>query len=314
MGPDDFSRPQPHPHQPRQQHPPQRPMQDFGPRRAPQQPLGPVSQHHRPQRPVSDFAPRPHAPQHPHRPAHNLAPQPMPRPAADLSPPRPAHQHAQHHPTAQGLRPQHNQPTPQHHFSVEDDLLPVARQEVPKSVKEKRKISLLDKLLIVIGVAALLAFAGFSLASHKSGSSKTAAKGPSKAPLVQPEFTTYFPQPMPTGLSVSKGTITYSKNSFTFIIKQDGQNRLFVYEQPDSTDPGFSSLKSTLAAPKSITLSTGTGISGGLNTGTATAVKTDKNTNILVNYTNSTDDNLSKQVLSSMKETSDLASLKASDL
>jgi hypothetical protein len=304
MGPDDFSRPRPHPHQPRQQHPPQRPMQDFGPRRMPQQPSGRPFLHpnQRPQQPMNDFAPLPHAPQ---RPAHNLGPQPpSARPVHALRP----------HPAP---RPQHDsQPAHQRHMSMEDDFLPIARQEPRETgkTKGKRKVSLLDKVLIVVGVVALLAFASFSLATHKSGSSKSSAKGPTSTPLAQPTFATYFPQSIPTGLSVSKSSITYSKGSFTFIIKQGGQNRLFVYEQPASTDPDFASLKSTLAAPKNITLSVGSGISGGLNTGTATAVKTNKNTIILVNYTNSTDDNLSKQILSSMKETSDLAGLRSSDL
>jgi hypothetical protein len=119
---------------------------------------------------------------------------------------------------------------------------------------------------------------------------------------------------MPPGLDAFKGSITYYKDSFTFILEQNGQKSFFIYEQPASTDPDFNSLKSKLAAPKNIALTTGQGVEGGLDSGTVTAVKTDKNTIIIVDCVKAVCSTTAHDIISNMQINSDLESLRKANL
>lgn len=115
---------------------------------------------------------------------------------------------------------------------------------------------------------------------------------------------------MPDNLTISKGSIAYYKDSFTFILEQGGKKNFFIYEQPGSTDPDFSSLKSRIVAPQNIALSVGQGVEGTLDAGTVTAVKTDKNTIMIVDCTKPVCSTVPRDLLSSMQVVTDLDSLR----
>jgi hypothetical protein len=183
--------------------------------------------------------------------------------------------------------------------------------------KKKLELPKPSKLSLLLGSIAIIILAGLVVSSvwqsKPDSTAKAQNKAPSVKPLEQPSFTTYYPSAMPDGLNLAKGSISYYKNSFTFILEQGGQKSFFVYEQPASTDPDFTGLKSKLAAPQSIALSVGQGIEGGLDNGTVTAIKTDKNTIIMVNCTKVVCSTAPRDIISSMQVNSDLASLKNSN-
>lgn len=248
-------------------------MDDF---RRPQRP---------PQRPIHDFGPRPQQrPQGPITDLRPLAQQPLNQPAPPSS-----------HPPQQKLQevPQTPQPL---------DFSPPA--------KKKRQISKPNKTFIVLGVTAVLVVGSFVFINSKNRTPATQPKAQqeTRKPFETPSFTTYYPNPMPTGLSTVKDSIAYYKDSFTFIMQQNGQ-KFFVYEQPAATDPNLASLKSKLAAPKKLTLSIGQGIEGNLDIRTITALKTDKDTNITISCSKAACNAISRQILSNMKLNSDLANL-----
>jgi hypothetical protein len=265
-----------------------RPMQDFGGRAVPQpmqdfSPPQPV-----PQRPVNDFNPRPA----PGAPVNNYAPRPAsPQPANNFQPYVQTQQRPQ---SAQPAQPEQRTPL---------------TFEAPKIKQKKGK-----KVLAAVAMAVLLAAAGFLFIAGGNDSGKPSVKAqssqPSVKPFEKPNFTVYYPNPMPAGLKAARGSISYYNNSFTFILEQNGQKSFFVYEQPASTDPEFNSLKSKLAAPKAIALTTGKGVEGGLDNGTVTAVKTDKNTIIIINCTKAVCSTLPRDLLSSMQLNTDLDGLR----
>jgi hypothetical protein len=265
---------------------PQARFSDFGPRI---------------QKQYGDFSPRPA--QHP-RPQNAPAPSyssvpPQGRPASDFSP-RPAAKPAAQ-PAIRGPRRNH----------TEEYITLNTQQAAQNQAPQKARMNKTKKLLLAAPAVLLLLAGGFALSSNNQGAPKTTKAHATSVPLVPPEFSVYFPKSLPSGLSTSKGSITYTKNSFTFIIKQGGQNQFFVYERPASSDPDFASLKTTLVAPKSIALSIGPGISGGLNTGTVTAIKIE-NTMVMINSLNTNNDDAAKNILSSMQVTNDLSNLRQS--
>jgi hypothetical protein len=302
MGPDNFTRqPNGQPQRPRPmnnmaQRRPMQPMQDFGPRR--QQPL----------RPMQPMNPQP---------SQNMQPQPSYGPMPQQRPLNPApqpHPNQLPQPQLQPFRPQQplqSQPY-QQEAPVSTDFSPQNSQY--KKAEKKFRILRPSKLSFVMGTAFILIVAGLlftNIGKDTAQPKATAQKAaPAQKPLEQPDFTTYFPNPLPDGLSVAKGSISYYKNSFTFILEQSGKKSFFVYEQPASTDPDFSSLKSRIAAPQNIALSVGQGVEGTLDNGTVTAVKTDKNTIMIIDCSKTVCSTLPREILSNMQVNSDLDSLR----
>jgi hypothetical protein len=268
--------------------PQQRPMNDFGPASPRQM-----------QRPMNDFAPRPASSERPmqsFRPQQPSAQRPasMPDPYRQMQP--------QMAPAAS--RPSYMPAKPAQPMSFEPP-------------KTKRKLGF-KKILSVSSVALLLIACSYVfIATGNDGSKKSTAKAQNSQPAIKPlesaGFTTYYPSPLPTGLTPTKGSITYYKDSFTFILQQNGQKSFFVYEQPASTDPGFNSLKGKLAAPKSIALTIGQGIEGGLDNGIITAVKTDKNTIIMVDCVKAVCSTTAHDILSNMQVNDKLEELRKSN-
>jgi hypothetical protein len=265
---------------------------------SPSRNLNPQQTGPRHQRSMEGFGPRPVMQS---KPSNNLrAPQPLHRPMH----PRPAH-----HPNQPQIahRPQVSTPEPAKILSFEPPKKP------KKSIKKfiLNKTSLIILAVILVGLAG--AFVGFK---HSSGKSEAAVKNaqPSIRPMEKPSFTVYFPSNMPEGLKASKESISYYKESFTFILEQSGKKSFFVYEQPASTDPDFSSLKSRIVAPHDISLSVGHGIEGTLDAGTVTAVKTDKNTLLIVNCTKNVCSTMPRDILSNMQVSSDLEALRRANL
>jgi hypothetical protein len=265
----------------------QRPMNDFGPARP------------QPQRPVNGYAPRPASPQRPMQ--GYSSPQPsMQRPANAPNP----YQQMNYQQPAASSQPSSLQTQPANPMTFEPP-------------KKKRKLGF-KKIMSVSALALLLVACSYVfIATGNDGSKKSTAKAQNNQPAIKPlestGFTTYFPSPLPTGLAPMKGSITYYKGSFTFILNQNGQKSFFVYEQPANTDPGFNSLKSKLAAPKSIALTIGPGIEGGLDNGTITAVKTDKDTIIIVDCVKTVCSTTAHDILSNMQINNSLEELRKSN-
>jgi hypothetical protein len=267
-----------------------RPMNDFGPAR-PQRPTQ--------QRPMNDFAPRPATPQRPAQGFNSPQPPNMQRPA-NLSRSFPQMQNQKLPATHQPAGPQQT-----------------AKPMTFEPPKKKRKIGF-KKVLSVSTVALLLIACSYVfIATGDEGANKSSAKAHSNQPSIKPlestGFTTYYPSPLPPGLKPMKGSITYYKDSFTFILEQNGQKSFFIYEQPASTDPDFNSLKSKLAAPKNIALTVGQGVEGGLDNGTVTAVKTDKNTILMVDCIKAVCSTTAHDILSNMQVNNDLEALRKSN-
>jgi hypothetical protein len=237
------------------------------------------------QRPIQDFGP---ARSHPtQRPMNDFGRPVSQKPMQNSMPPQPVQQ------PQQTMRPMTFEPP-----------------------KKKKKIRT-RKLLSAVSVAILLiACAYVFIATGNDSSKKTSVKvkaqngQPAIKTLEKADFTTYYPNPMPEGLKAMKGSITYYKDSFTFILEQNGQKSFFVYEQPGSTDPDFNSLKGKLAAPKNIALTIGQGVEGELDNGTITAVKTDKDTIIIVDCVKAVCSTTAHDLLSNMQINSDLESLR----
>jgi hypothetical protein len=182
-----------------------------------------------------------------------------------------------------------------------------------KKQKKDHRSSKLKRRILIAGVPLLLLAGIFVFVVVKGDSKKPTTQTQAK-PLVPPEFTIYYPNPMPDGLNTTKNSINYSKGSFSFILQQNGQNHFFVNEQPASIDPDFSVLKGQITAPTSITTTLGPGITGTVDGGTITASKTDKNTLITVNCVKITCEPLSEQILSNMQVNDNVDSLRHSNL
>jgi hypothetical protein len=175
--------------------------------------------------------------------------------------------------------------------------------------RHRKKFLAVAFVVIALGAASFLFMAGGNSNNEKS---KVTAQNnqPTIKPLEKPGFTTYYPSPMPDGLQVAKGSVSYYKDSFTFIIEQGGIKSYFVYEQPANSDPDLNTLKSKLAAPKGIALTIGQGIEGSMDNGTVTAVKTDKNTNIIINCTKPVCSTAPRDILSNMQVNDSLENIK----
>ncbi|HSX18342.1 MAG TPA: hypothetical protein VLE51_03235 [Candidatus Saccharimonadales bacterium] len=98
-----------------------------------------------------------------------------------------------------------------------------------------------------------------------------------------PAFTVYYPSSPPQSLTVDKSTITYSKNSFSFNLAQNGQDQFYVNEQPAGDNFSYQRLKARLGSPNETNTALGMGIFGTIGVNFITAVRTDKNTLIIVN-------------------------------
>lgn len=238
-------------------------------------------------RPMNDFN-RPMQP--------NLAPRPMQKPASvpqNMQQPRPA------------PAPQQNAYRPSPAPAQQSQSL-----NFNPPTKQKRQLSKRQKLALA-GVAVVLILGSFVFINSKGHGStqKTTAQPATAKPFEKPQFTTYYPSPMPAGLQTAKGSIAYYKDSFTFIVEQIAQKKFFVYEQPSATDPGLNSLKSKLTAAKAISLPGGKGIEGAMGTRTMTAVTTKDNTILMVSCSLPACGTTSEQILSNMQLNSDLDSL-----
>jgi hypothetical protein len=248
-----------------------------------------------------------------HRAMEGFGPRPamQPRPSNNLRPPQPL-------PRSVHPQPAHHTSQPQTTHSQVANHEPPKRLsfEPPKKPKKSIKKLLFKKsslaILAVVLIGLAVAFVGL-MHSHKESDTVAKSTQPSIKPLEKPSFTVYFPSNMPEGLKASKESISYYKESFTFILEQGGKKSFFVYEQPASTDPDFSNLKSRIVAPHDISLSTGHGVEGTLDAGTVTAVKTDKNTILIVNCTKNVCSTLPRDILSNMQINTDLESLRQSN-
>lgn len=119
---------------------------------------------------------------------------------------------------------------------------------------------------------------------------------------VPPTFTVYYPASvLPSGLLANKSSIGYSQDSFNFAVAQNGQEQFYVYEQPAGNNFSFQRLKVRLGSPTEITTGLGSGIFGTIGTNLVTAVKTDKNTLIILNCTALACTVPSKQIIESLK-------------
>jgi hypothetical protein len=245
-----------------------------------------------------DFKKRPTNANQP-RPVNPRPSNARPGPAMDgfSSPARHA-QPARHHPQKPARSTQQTaQPQPQ------VDLTP------PPKKKKKLGLQKNNKLFLSLCVLAVFLI-GFFVPNTPDKTNQ-----PAQIPLVPPEFTVYYPNPMPEGLSTTKKSIVYSKNSFSFIMKQEGENRYFVNEEPASTDPGFTSLKAGISAPKAFSTTLGAGVTGSLDSGTVSAVKTDKNTTIVINCVKTTTCfATSQQIFSAMQVNTNVDSLRRGNL
>jgi hypothetical protein len=254
-----------------------------------------------------DFRRRPANTNQP-RPAQNSSDQAKPRPMMDGF--APTHRRTPQ-PGASPQRPlqhvQQQRPT----AKTQTDL----KQQADDFKKQKKthRNSKLKKWLLIAGIPLLL-LAGIVVFVAVKGDSKKPTTQTQAKPLVPPEFTIYYPNPLPDGLNTTKNSINYSKGSFSFILQQNGQNHFFVNEQPASVDPDFSVLKGQITAPTSITTTLGQGITGTVDGGTITAAKTDKNTLITVNCVKITCEPLSEQILSNMQVNDNVDSLRRSNL
>ncbi len=115
-----------------------------------------------------------------------------------------------------------------------------------------------------------------TLSSGQQTTPRSSAPGP-------PTFTVYYPVNPPTDLTVDKSSITYSKDSFIFSLKLGGQNAFFVDEQPAGNNFSYQRLKVRLGSPTDIDTPLGPGIFGTISDNFVTAVKTNKNTLIIIN-------------------------------
>jgi hypothetical protein len=266
------------------------------PKHASQIPVGSVKPAHTQNfRPMQDFSPQP---------LHNFSPK----------------QPHQSQPVMDGFRSPAVAPKLQHQThkqstlaNTREPLTPQASTEVTNH-KKKRRFPRPNRFAVSVFSMFLLVGAFSVLVATKNNDVKTEAKPPSIIPLVKPDFSAYYPNPLPDGLSTSNGSIVYTKNSFTFILKQGGKNSFFVSEQPAASDPNLSALKSKLVAPKALTLSVGQGIVGGLEAGTVSAVKTKTGTLIVVNCVNTNCATMPKLILSDMQATTQLDNLRQSNL
>jgi len=283
MGPDDFIRRKHAPSGHRSPHPPQQPL------RRPQN-------HGSSPRPMQDFIPQ----------------RPFQRPVDNLRPRSAAHMPTQNFRASTLSQKPARQPHP-HRTSTENQSFERNAEEYKKN-KKRRFLSKLKRLVPIAAIGLVVAgVVLFLLFKPDADKSNNKSSQPRSAPLVNPEFTVYYPTSLPANIQTSKGSITYSKDSFTFILEEGGKKSFFVYEQPASTDPNLSSLKSKLAAPKDIALTVGQGIEGALDNGTITAVKTDKNTIIIINCLKTVCSTTPRDILSNMQTTTDLDSLRRSN-
>jgi hypothetical protein len=290
MEPNDYLNQTNNPGQPYPNQPMQRPAQNSGQRPAPRPMQGFGGPQQRPAQAAQDLRPRPMSPQQ----VNNYAPQP--------ANPRPVNNTQRYNQQQRPFNPQSNQQQSQQQG-------PLSFEPPKKKKKIFRKVITTTALVLALGACSFLFFVAGKSTDDKS---KVTAQNnqPTVKPLEKPEFTTYFPSPMPTGITVAKGSISYYKDSFTYIFEQGGQKAYFVYEQPATSDPDLNSLKSKLAAPKGIALTLGQGIEGSLDNGTVTAVKTDKNTNIIINCTKIVCSTAPRDILSSMQVNDDLETIK----
>lgn len=120
-------------------------------------------------------------------------------------------------------------------------------------------------------------------------------------PADKPTFSIYYPSPTPSELNLVADSVVYAKDTLSFILGQNNQKTLFVNEQPIDASFSFDSYKNKLTSPKSYQSTVGTGVFGGLDKGTVTAIKTDKNTLITVNCVGSNCSTITKQLLDDMQ-------------
>jgi hypothetical protein len=305
MGPDNFVK-QPN-SQPREAYQPQQRLQNG---MVPQRPARPTQGFSSPNmRPMQPMRPIPQ------RPIQNTQQNPYPDPGM-----RPTNQQRPDSPYGsfqQDFRrqPQAHQSQPFQPAAVSGVNTDFSPKNSPHQKPKKRfAISKPSKLSFVLGTVMIMLIAGLTFTSFGRDTAQPKAKAqntaPTQKPLESPSFTPYFPSSLPDGLSVVKGSLSYYKESFTFILEQGGQKSFFVYEQPASLDPDLANLKTKLAAPQNISLSVGQGIEGSLDNGTVTAVKTDKNTVLIINCTKAVCSTAPRDILSSMQVSTDLDGLR----
>ncbi len=123
---------------------------------------------------------------------------------------------------------------------------------------------------------------------------------------VPPTFPVYYPaSALPSGLLTDKSSIGYSQDAFNFAVTQNGEDRFYIYEQPAGNNFSFQRLKVRLGSPTDITTDLGSGIFGTIGTNLVTAVKTDRNTLIILNCTALACTVPSKQIIESLRINSD---------
>jgi hypothetical protein len=256
-------------------------------------------------RPTQDFGQRPT--QRSMQPMQDMRPRPMSPQTPTNFAPRPANQFPANN--YQDFRQAQRPPSPQAIQQTAPQQGPLSFAPPKPDKKNRKKFLAVAFVVIALGAASFLFMAGGNSNNEKS---KVTAQNnqPTIKPLEKPGFTTYYPSPMPDGLQVAKGSVSYYKDSFTFIIEQGGIKSYFVYEQPANSDPDLNTLKSKLAAPKGIALTIGQGIEGSMDNGTVTAVKTDKNTNIIINCTKPVCSTAPRDILSNMQVNDSLENIK----
>jgi hypothetical protein len=189
-----------------------------------------------------------------------------------------------------------------------------AAQHLPRFPRLEKKLKGLKKLkprqLLMIGaqvlvvIAALIVLISWLHPDHtaqqqqlpanttKGKSIKAGTTATPQQPLVvnessteEPNFTVYYPGPLPDPLKVDKSSIKYNPDSFSFRVgKTEDVVNFFVAEQTASEKFNLVSLRSTLKPPlEDFSIFIGQAVTGNYKDGTVTGILTKDKTLILIN-------------------------------
>jgi hypothetical protein len=164
-------------------------------------------------------------------------------------------------------------------------------------------------LVAVVLLVAYIAFGRQKTPVKSAGIHPAATVQTPQGRTEKPAFTVYYPQHVPAGLSIDKSSISYTKDSFYFNLKQKGQDSFFVSEQAVAADFNFNAFKSKLTSPSDFKINLGEGVIGGLDAGLVTAVKPKADTLIIVNCVGTVCSGYSRAILENLNIVSDVTKL-----
>ena len=164
-------------------------------------------------------------------------------------------------------------------------------------------------LLLLGGGIAYKIFGGKPTPKYGNGKLVSISDHATNGLTEKPTFALYYPSQIPAGLVLDRESIKYAKDSFIFNIKQAGQNRFFVSEQPVGSRFSFDSFKKKLVSPIDIKTNFGKGVIDGINGGLLTIAKTPDDTLIIVNCVNTVCSATSKELINHMQLVSDFSRL-----